>query len=125
VRYPRRIRLSPDVYKDPANVFHVVVRAHHDIPAFSQEMREAIWKTLLSSADTLSVTLHAAVLMPDHVHLILQPAAGDIVKWLGGWKSLTARAMWPLGLRGSPWQPRFYDRALRDQTEYAAAWSMC
>lgn len=59
--------------------------------------------------------VHAYVLMPDHVHLVVTPrAGGNISQLMHSLKLYTARQIGALlGLRGGIWQARFYERALR------------
>lgn len=118
MRYPKRIRLDPEMYSNAETVFHVIVRAHPETDAWSNDVRNAIWRVLFEEAAKSEVTLHAAVLMPDHLHLVVQPAALNLISWVGALKSRTARAVWAFGVRRTPWQPRFYDRGLRSAEEY-------
>ena len=70
---------------------------------------------------TQRYTLHAWVVMPNHVHALLTPlgrhALGDIVK---SWKQFSALRTKPLlGLTLDRfWQPEAYDRWVRDAAEH-------
>jgi REP element-mobilizing transposase RayT len=99
----------------------------------------------LHERDGLDYRLHAWVIMPNHVHALLEPLAnvtlGEIV---GAWKSVSARKI----MRSSPgsadalvrhrtnadegvraprrdklrlWQPDYFDRFIRDARHYRAA----
>jgi len=64
--------------------------------------------------------LHEFVVMPDHFHLLITPGpevtlerAMQFIK--GGF---SFRAKKELGLPGERWQASFYDRRVRDATEY-------
>ena len=64
--------------------------------------------------------LHAWVVMPNHVHVLISPVAGyalcDIVH---AWKSFTAKeANRMLGLSGTFWQREYHDRWIRDQAHF-------
>ncbi|MDQ3624646.1 MAG: carbamoyl-phosphate synthase large subunit, partial [Verrucomicrobiota bacterium] len=63
--------------------------------------------------------LDAFVVMPNHVHAILQPAPGhQLSKILHSWKSYTAKAINQLFNRiGSLWMDESYDRIVRDFAE--------
>lgn len=63
--------------------------------------------------------LHAWVIMPNHVHALVQPLPGHALEQiLHGWKSFTAhRANETLGRAGSFWQPESYDHWVRNETE--------
>lgn len=67
--------------------------------------------------------LHAWCVMPNHVHVLVEPLAGhrlpDIVQ---SWKSFTAKtANKLLDRSGDFWQPEYYDHLLRDAEDYAHA----
>ena len=67
--------------------------------------------------------LHAWVLMPNHVHVLLTPTGsfgvGNIVR---AWKSFTAKAANQiLNRTGQFWQADYFDRAVRDERHFAAA----
>ena len=64
--------------------------------------------------------LQAALVMPDHVHLLLCPRAGvSLSRVMKGIKGVTARRLnqrW--GSRGKVWQEESFDRIVRDQAEF-------
>jgi REP element-mobilizing transposase RayT len=67
--------------------------------------------------------LLAWVIMPNHVHLVVEcfgawPLRGEVQ----GWKSTTAHAINRLlGRKGAFWYPDYYDRFIRDERHLAAA----
>jgi putative transposase len=67
--------------------------------------------------------LHAFVVMPNHVHLLITPAVAlrQLTKSL---KSITARrGNEMLGLTGKPfWQEESYDHTVRNRQEFGAIW---
>jgi putative transposase len=71
--------------------------------------------------DAVRYTLHAWVVMPNHVHALLTPlgqhALGEILK---SWKQFSAlRAKRALNLAGGRfWQPEAYDHWVRDAIEH-------
>ena len=78
--------------------------------------------------------LHAAVVMPDHAHLLLTPQTdpnGDtfgLAEIMHSLKSSSAHSInRALGRRGRVWQPEYHDRALRsaegarEKAEYICA----
>jgi REP element-mobilizing transposase RayT len=74
--------------------------------------------------------LWAAVVMPDHVHLLLQPAAIEKGRWhslsaiLHSIKSFTAKKINTLmGRKGSVWQDESFDRIVRDENEFLEKWN--
>jgi putative transposase len=121
MRYGKPIRLQASSYADRDTLFHLVVRTHPEVGQLALRVREAVWQSLIAFTHSADVVLQAAVLMPDHLHAIASPGRLDIVRWIGGWKSLSTRAAWGAGHRGTLWQRRFYDRALRGEEEFQAA----
>jgi REP element-mobilizing transposase RayT len=65
-------------------------------------------------------SLAAAVVMPDHVHMILTPNAGcELDRIMKGIKGLSARKINTLrGTSGSVWQDESFDRIIRGQDEF-------
>jgi REP element-mobilizing transposase RayT len=64
-------------------------------------------------------TLHAFVIMSNHVHLLVTPHV-ELKKWLGALKGFTGHdAIRMLRLRCSPfWQSESYDRLIRNDEEF-------
>jgi putative transposase len=64
--------------------------------------------------------LAAAVVMPDHAHIILRPnddqTLSSVMKGIKGVSAHKVNAL--LGTRGQVWQDESYDRLLRDEQEY-------
>ena len=75
-------------------------------------------------------TLYAAVIMPDHVHALVQPltlpqSAGvfDLAEIIHSVKSFSVHQINRLrGRRGSLWQDERYDRIVRDEAEFLEKW---
>ncbi len=67
------------------------------------------------------MTLHAAVVMPDHVHFVCV-AHVPLARLLHSFKSYTAnRINHLLGRSGPLWQPGYHDRGLRTGQAYRRA----
>jgi len=63
-------------------------------------------------------TLHAFVIMPNHVHMLVESAA-PMSRWLGPLKGFTGhKANEALGLGGAFWQDESYDRLVRNDEEF-------
>ncbi len=73
----------------------------------------------IKSADGRFYTLVAATVLPDHTHLLLEPAEGvDLSRIMKGTKGASARAINKArGQSGSIWQDESFDRIVRDQAE--------
>jgi REP element-mobilizing transposase RayT len=64
--------------------------------------------------------LHAVVVMPDHVHLILEASKGyELSRIMKGIKGVTAHLINKKRFKnGSIWLKESYDRIIRDENEY-------
>ena len=73
----------------------------------------------IARGDPEYYTLTAAVVMPDHVHLLVSPWSGiDLSRVLKGIKGVTARRLNQLrGTSGTVWQAESFDRIVRDEKE--------
>ncbi len=68
-------------------------------------------------------SLHAWVIMPNHVHALFTPMEEwTVAKILHSWKSFSAReANKILGRVGEFWQREYFDRAIRDEQGFNTA----
>ena len=68
--------------------------------------------------------LHAFVVMPSHVHVLIQPLNDHTLsRILFSWKSFTAKRINALlGLSGRVWHREWYDRFIRDAQHYDNTW---
>jgi len=71
------------------------------------------------------MAVHLAVVMPDHVHLIITPLRRDDGDWhplrslIHSIKSFTSHEIGlSRGTRGGIWQSAYYDRLIRDESEF-------
>ena len=83
------------------------------------DVREAVKRCVLRF-DSDRLLLHAAVIMPTHVHLLLEPLKGhDLSKLFQGIKGASAReANVLLGAAGTCWFDESYDHIVRSETQY-------
>jgi putative transposase len=66
--------------------------------------------------------LHAWVLMPDHIHLVLQPDKSSLEEIMRRFKSLSwKRCRTEAGLVEPLWQRGFHDRGVRNERALLAA----
>ncbi|MBI5787523.1 MAG: transposase [Candidatus Schekmanbacteria bacterium] len=73
--------------------------------------------------------LWSAVVMPDHIHLLIQPREIEKGKWhsltkiLHSIKSFSAKEINRLlNRKGRVWQEEFFDRIIRDEEEFLEKW---
>jgi putative DNA methylase len=67
--------------------------------------------------------LHAWVIIPNHVHVLVTPLGNNTISAIAhSWKSFTAnKANAYLGRSGMFWAKEYFDRAIRDEMHYANA----
>jgi putative transposase len=79
--------------------------------------------------DTVKWNVYAAVVLPDHVHLLAQPLSRieggsvDLAEIIHSVKSFSAQKIsqrW--GVKGTIWQDERYDRIVRDEEEFQEKW---
>jgi REP element-mobilizing transposase RayT len=77
------------------------------------------WK----DTDDVDCEIHAAVVMPNHVHLLIrQWEARPLHALVTRWKSQSARLInRHLGRRGPLWMPDYWDRFIRDEDHWRRA----
>ena len=80
--------------------------------------------------DGQRVLLHAAAVMPDHVHLLFTPLEQSPGQWwpladlLHSIKSFTAKEIGRLrGREGRVWQPEYFDRIIRTESDFNEKWT--
>ena len=92
---------------------------------FSPEAKDAVLQHCLHD-DGIRFQLHAAVIMPDHVHLLLTPLRDEkgwpyslpiILKLLKGASARTVNRL--SGSTGPVWQEESFDHCLRSQESFA------
>ena len=83
------------------------------------DIREIVSQSLLRF-DGDRVNVHAAIIMPNHVHALLQPIDNHTLSaLLKGIKGASARlANQALARSGAFWQDESYDHIVRDENEY-------
>lgn len=86
--------------------------------------RAIVFRHILSGSAKF-YALHAAVVMPDHVHLILEPTPGvGLSRIMKGIKGVSAKLVnQARGVSGTLWQDESFDRILRDKDEYVEKWN--
>ena len=122
--HPRRknIRLHPGLYETPSRIFSITICTFNRQPLFEDPGRaKIVFDSLFTGSIEKGSTRYACCLMPDHLHLLIAPAAGNLVDVLSSWKKYSANQVRRLGLAGKCWQRGFYDHALRTDEDLRAA----
>jgi putative transposase len=114
-------------WQQPGSIYFLTWRLKGEGMLNSEE------KTMVFQAlrywDNIKWTLYAAVVMPNHVHVIAQPLtlpdgrAINLSSIIHSVKTFTARTInAQRGVRGSLWQDERYDRIIRDELELLQKW---
>ncbi len=120
MRFPKPIRLPADAYSNSQLRVHITIRAHAETPPWSPSLGDGLWSLVMDERTLGRIELFAACLMPDHLHLLIQPHEFDVIKFVNSWKSLATRVSWKFGRRGALWQPGMWDRSIRDPEDFDA-----
>ncbi len=106
-------------------IFFVTTNLQPKAAPFSPSERTLLLESLATEKRRRSLYLYAYVVMPSHVHLLLDPGEQALSDLLRNYKSKAALALVNLGTRRGPfWQPRYYDSICRharnfgDKLEY-------
>ena len=111
---PHASALRRGRYSEAGRVYLVTAVTHERTPVFRDffAARTLVQALRLEEAEKRARTL-AYVVMPDHLHWLLQLGEGSTLSAVvGGVKSVTAHR---LGMR--IWQPGFHDRAMRREED--------
>ena len=113
--YRRRL---PHIRSEGA-IYFVTWRLRRGQPGLSEAERDCVVGAV-RHFDGNRYTLHAYVVMNDHVHVLMQAASGQRLEAIvSAWKPFTANRMQrAFGRSGAVWQDEYFDRAVRDDGEY-------
>ena len=114
---------TPELRREARRLFSSRIEAALDAGLGACVLRRDDYAAMVLGAlrffDGERYALHAASVMPNHVHVVatLAPDA-DLAGITHSWKSFTANAAQRrLGHRGSLWQEESYDHVVRDEAE--------
>jgi REP element-mobilizing transposase RayT len=94
---------------------------HGECHLRQQKIASVIQENLLRF-DGIRYRLLAWVIMPNHVHTLIEIQETPLATIVRSWKSYTANeANRLLGRAGTFWQPEYFDRYMRDQEHLAKA----
>jgi putative transposase len=83
------------------------------------KINKEIIKCLLQERNNNSIRLLAYCLMPNHIHLLIQPGklGANIARFIGSFKSKTYRIFYESGCKERVWQRRYYDHIVRTRED--------
>ena len=115
-------------WQEPGRVYFITWRCQRGQTLSPQE--RTITLDALRHWDGRKLTLYAAVVMPDHVHSLVQPCAlpesegvYDLAEIIHSVKSFSVHKInRQRGSSGSIWQDERFDRIVRDEAEFLEKW---
>jgi REP element-mobilizing transposase RayT len=114
-------------WQEPGRVYFITWRCQNG--KFLSPKERTITLEALRYLDRLKWTVYAAVVLPDHVHVLAQPlcqddsGAFDLGEILHSVKRFSARKInQARGNEGSLWQNERFDRIVRDDEEFLEKW---
>lgn len=104
-------------YSQPGGIYFVTIVTHQRIPWFQVFDFAVIMCRCLARPAGLGDAVNLCwVVMPDHVHLLLQLGGMPLDRIVQRLKSQSARQLnREIGRRSRFWQPAYFDHALRDE----------
>lgn len=115
----KKHRLPAAEYRRIGSIWSLtlVVKRRQKVFAVPKVAAEAL-EVLLALATAKRTPLHAACIMPDHVHLIVSPSPEcSVLTFVARFKQLTWKHARARGLRRSFWQRSFWDRGVRHDAQ--------
>ena len=110
----KNIRLKKEIYSNHNQIFSITICTKDRRPIFSKKLyAKTIIETFKKEHFGKYTTCFAYCLMSDHLHLLVSPKNGNLIYFIGRWKSYTANLLNKSGWEGPCWQRGFYDHALR------------
>ncbi len=110
-------------YQLPGYCYFVTTVTDGRRPLFrSVDVAQDMVDTLNYYQDRGDYTLHAFVVMPDHLHLLITPHHKTISDVLRNIKSWAAKSMRDrTGVAGTVWQASFHDTVIRNEDHFKKA----
>ena len=104
-------------FSEPGRVYHITTATHHRRPIFTElGPARTLTQTLYASPDQFRTLAH--VIMPDHLHWLVQLQQSNLSDAVKTVKSVSSRRISTLaGIEPPIWQSGFYDHALRRDEE--------
>lgn len=112
---PRRPRLKDFSYVGRHRYLLTFCTSNRRHVFVSDQIVSLVWSQILHAADECAFTVSAHVLMPDHVHLLVQASAdsSDLRKFATLAKQRSGYE-YARRVRHRLWQPSYWDHVLRD-----------
>jgi len=118
----RSLRLPDCDYTSPECLCFVTFNVHHKCGVrFIENRADLAWEWMWRQFTAMACQIHAASLMPDHVHILLAPSGhgesvSDIVQRV---KTIVCTQLRQQHSEYLKWQTSFYDHVLRNEEKRA------
>ncbi len=115
-------------WQEPSRVYFITWRSKEGVILAENERSIAL--QAVRFWDMTKWTVYAAVILPDHVHVLSQPLLSqeeggffDLAEIIHSIKSFSAlKISQQRGTKGTIWQDERYDRIVRDEAEFLEKW---
>jgi putative transposase len=114
-------------WQEPGRVYFITWRCKDGVVLNAKE--RSITLEAVRFWDSSKWIIYAAVILPDHVHLLSQPLATgeggffNLAEIIHSVKSFSAQKITQnRGVKGTIWQDERYDRIVRDEAEFLEKW---
>jgi REP element-mobilizing transposase RayT len=98
--------------------YFVTWRLHRSQADLTHRERTTVTRVILHW-ESVRFTLHALVVMNDHVHLLVTPNLGNpLERLVQGWKAFAADHLRQNGRSAPFWQREYHDRLVRSRAEF-------
>jgi putative transposase len=101
--------------------YHVTSRTNDKIRVFENKLgRKIMLITLQDAKEKYRFRLTNFCIMPTHIHLLIQPAAGTVLSTIIQWIKTKSAKRWNYihGSKDHLWGERYFSRAIQDEKEY-------
>jgi REP element-mobilizing transposase RayT len=114
-------------WQQPGRVYFITWRAKNGV--ILAENERSITHEAVRFWDMIKWIVYAAVILPDHVHVLSQPLSEEkggffeLAEIIHSVKSFSAQKISRhRGVKGTIWQDERYDRIVRDEAEFLEKW---
>ncbi|WP_010361483.1 REP-associated tyrosine transposase [Pseudoalteromonas citrea] len=103
----------------PHHYYSITLVTHKRTPYFSSlTINRPVTKQLVERCEKLSIDLIAFVIMPDHIHLLIQlSTVTTLSDFIRSFKGTLTSILRPLINNQRLWQRDYYDHMIRNETE--------
>lgn len=114
-------------FSRPGYAFFITTNSKNRLPLFADaSAARIILDSLKWLTDQGRITLIAAVVMPDHLHFVMQLHTGTVQSVMHSLKSFTSNKINVLlGREGPLWEPQYHDHGIRNDEDLKESVRYC